>query len=104
MLPHVKTAGPAETVTRWGIDFTEITTKFGRLYVVLSEVFDACGHADEAMVLDPEYIQKYSHIPFKAMPIDLRSSGQRNCEAIVLTEASCIVLRYPDAHLRIVTK
>ena len=56
------------------------------------------------MVLDPEYIQKYSHIPFKAMPIDLRSSGQRNCEAIVLTEASCIVLRYPDAHLRIVTK
>lgn len=104
MLPHVKTAGPAETVTRWGIDFTEITTKFGRLYVVLSEVFDACGHADEAMVLDPEYIQKYSHIPFKAMPIDLRSSGQRNCEVIVLTEASCIVLRYPDAHLRIVTK
>lgn len=94
--------GASETVTRWGIDFTEIHTKFGRLYVVLSEIFDTCGHEDDAMIVDPEYLQKYTHIPFKAMPIDLLRSGQRNSEAVVLTEASCLVLRYPGAHMRIV--
>lgn len=103
-LETVKAVGAAETVTRWGIDFTEIHTKFGRLYVVLSEVFDACGHADDAMVIDPEYLQKYTHLPFKAMPIDLMKSGQRNSEAVVLTEASCLVLRYPGAHTRIVAR
>lgn len=101
-LDSVKVIGATETVTRWGIDFTEIHTKFGRLYVVLSEIFDICGHEDDAMVIDPEYLQKYTHIPFKAMPIDLLKSGQRNSEAVVLTEASCLVLRYPGAHLRIV--
>ena len=101
-LDTVKVIGATETVTRWGIDFTEIHTKFGRLYVVLSEIFDACGHEDDAMIIDPEYLQKYTHIPFKAMPIDLLKSGQRNSEAVVLTEASCLVLRYPGAHLRVI--
>jgi hypothetical protein len=32
----------------------------------------------------------------------LRSSGQRNTEAVVLTEVSCLVLRYPDAHVRVI--
>lgn len=93
--------GATQTVTRWGIDFTEIHTKFGRLYVVLSEIFDACGHADDGMVIDPEYLQKYVHLPFRALPIDLSKSGQRNTKAIVLTEASCLVLRYPTAHMRV---
>ncbi len=100
-LNTVKSLGAVETVTRWGIDFKEMHTNFGRLYVVLSEVFDMCGHADDGMVIDPEYLQKYVHIPFKAMPIDLCRSGQRNTEAVVLTEASCLVLRYPNAHMRI---
>ena len=72
--------------------------------MILSEVFDLCGHPDDGMVIDPEYIQKYVHIPFKATPLDLRSSGQRNCDAMVLTGASCLVLRYPNAHMRIVRK
>jgi hypothetical protein len=97
-----KTLGATETVTKWGIDFTEIHTNFGRLYVVLSEVFDVCGRPYDGMVIDPEYLQKYTHIPFKAMPIDLSKSGQRNTEAVILTEASCLILRYPNAHVRII--
>lgn len=103
-IEHVKVLDATQTTTRWGLDFREIVTNFGRLYVILSEVFDQCGHPDDGMIIDPEYIQKYVHIPFKAMPLDLRTSGQRNCDAIVLTEASCLVLRYPDAHMRIVRK
>ena len=70
----------------------------------MSEVFDQCGHGGDAMVIDPEYITKYSHVPFRTERLDLRSSGQRNTDAIVITEASCVVLRYPRAHMKIVKK
>ncbi len=92
-----------DKVTRWGIDFTEMVTKFGTLYVVASELFDECGHADDGMIIDPEYITKYCHVPFHTECLDLRSSGQRNTDAIVITEASCLVLRYPQAHMRLIS-
>ncbi len=86
----------------WGIDFNIIQSKFGRLYVVYSEVFDSMGHSRDGMIIDPEYIQKHQFIPFRADRLDLRGSGQRNTEAMVLTEASCLTLRYPNAHARII--
>lgn len=101
-LEHVKIIGANETSTHWGLDFTEIVTKFGRLYVMASEIFDQCGHAHDGMIIDPEYITKYCHVPFRTERLDLRTSGQRNTEAIVITEASCLVLRYPQAHARII--
>lgn len=85
----------------WGIDFTEIVTHFGSLYVSMSEIFDQAGKAGCGMVIDPEYLVKYSHIPFSTERLNLRESGQRNTEAIVITEASCLVLRYPTSHMRI---
>lgn len=100
---HSKVIMAQDKVTRWGIDFTELVTKFGTLYVVASELFDQCGHAADGMIIDPEYITKYCHVPFHTEKLDLRASGQRNTDAIVITEASCLVLRYPDAHIRIVT-
>lgn len=93
-----------DKVTKWGIDFNEIHTKFGSLYVLHSEIFDQCGHSADGIVIDPEYIQKYSHIPFSAEKLDLKKSGLRNTDAVVLTEASCLVLRYPNAHLRVTAK
>ena len=56
------------------------------------------------MVIDPEYIQKYVHIPFSTEALDLKSSGLRNTDALVLTEASCLVLRYPKSHMRIIRR
>ncbi len=100
-LDYARVVTASETVTKWGIDFTELRSKFGKLYVVLSEVFDQCGHSDDAMIIDPEYITKYTHVPFHSKMLDLRASGQRNTDAVVITEASCLVLRYPKAHLKI---
>lgn len=85
----------------WGIDFDCITSKFGTLYVKHSEIFDLCGMSGCGMVIDPEYITKYSHIPFSADRISFHKQGLRNTEATVLTEASCLILRYPGAHVRI---
>ena len=92
----------SQSVTKWGIDFTELHSKFGTLLVMLSEVFDECEMADNGIIIDPEYITKYSPCPFTTQRLDLKASGQRNVDAIVLTEASCLVLRYPKAHMRII--
>lgn len=92
------------TVTKWGLDFTEIHSKFGTLYVMLAEVFDHCGRSDCGMVIDPEYITKYCHVPFRTERLNLRTSGVRNTEAVIITECSCVILRYPQSHMRIVAE
>ncbi len=100
-LEYSKVVTAGENVVKWGIDFSELRSKFGTLYVLLSEVFDEVGMADNGMVIDPEYLQKYCHIPFSTEALNLKASGVRNVDALVLTEASCLVLRYPKAHMRI---
>ncbi len=65
-------------------------------------MFDQCGHSDDGMVIDPAYLTKYVHVPFHSEQLDLRRSGTRNTSAVVITEASCVVLRYPDSHLRVI--
>ncbi|MCM1005397.1 MAG: DUF5309 domain-containing protein [Prevotella sp.] len=97
---HVITA--RDQVTAWGIDFSELQSKFGKLFVVYSDIFDLMGMPGNGIIIDPEYIQKHVFIPFNAETLDLRGSGQRNCEALVMTEASCLTLRYPEAHARII--
>lgn len=92
---------PGDVMSRWGLDFTEMHSKFGTLYVIHSEVMDSCGHAADGLIIDPEFLTKYVHVPFSATTLDLRTSGQRNTEAVVMTEVSCLVLRYPDAHVRV---
>lgn len=100
----VRTVSATEKKTIWGIDFHLIVTKFGTLYVHHSEVFDLCGMPDNGMVIDPEYLTKYSHVPFSAERISFRKQGLRNTEGVVLTEASCLVLRHPNAHMRITAR
>lgn len=93
-----------DTVTRWGIDFNEIRSKFGSLYVVHSEVFDQCGRSTDGIIIDPQYMTKYSHVPFRVEHLDLKKSGLRNTEALVATEASCVVLRHPKTHIKVTAK
>lgn len=90
------------TNVKWGLTFSELHSNFGKLSIVHSEVFDQCGHECDGMVIDPDYLTKYVHIPFHAEQLDLRRSGQRNTSAVVITEASCMVLRYPDTHLKVI--
>lgn len=96
-----RTVGAEDNETIWGINFNKLVSKFGTLYVAHSEIFDLCGMSAYGMIIDPEYITKYTHLPFSAERISFRKQGVRNTEATVLTEASCLVLRYPDTHIRI---
>ena len=90
--------------SKWGLETREITTNFGSLYILHSEVFDQCGHSKDAMVLDQAFITKFCHVPFRPEKLDLRAAGSRNADAVVLTEASCLVLRNPNVHLRVIGK
>ena len=100
-LESTKVIMAGDTVTRWGIDFNEIRSKFGSLYVVHAEVFDQCGHASDGLIVDPQYMTKYTHVPFRVEHLDLKKSGVRNTDALVATEASCLVLRHPKTHIRV---
>ena len=100
-LDYTRVISAGQHVSKWGIDFSELRSKFGCLYLLLSEVFDEMGMSEFGMVIDPEYIQKYVHIPFSTEQLNLKKSGVRNVDALVMTEASCLVLRYPKAHMRI---
>ena len=93
-----------ETRMKWGVEFKEMVSNFGTLYLLHSEIFDQCGHRNDGFILDPNYMTKYVHVPFRAEQLDLRTSGQRNTDAVVPTEASCLVLRYPKAHMKVIGK
>ena len=101
-LDYTKSVSAGDTVVKWGIELKEIRSNFGSLYILHSEIFDQCGHSADGFVLDPDYVTKYCHTPFSVEKLDLRSSGQRNTDAVAITEASCLVLRYPQAHMRVV--
>ncbi len=74
-ISYTRVAQASDKVTHWGIDFSEIRSKFGSLYVIHAEVFDQCGHEyDDGLVIDPEYLVKYVHVPFKVERLDLRKS------------------------------
>jgi len=91
----------SETYTRFGLQFHEIVSNFGSLFLIYSPVFDLCGHKGDALVVDPDLVTKYCHIPFRSDTLDLRTAGIRNTDAVVITEASCVVLRQPNAHIRV---
>lgn len=99
-----KVVSAEDDFVKWGIDFSEVRSKFGRLFVLYSEVFDECGMSDYGFIFDPEYLSKWSHVPFDRQVLDLKGAGVRNTDAVVLTEASCLTLRYPAAHMRIIPK
>lgn len=101
-LEYSKVVSAGESKVKWGIEFKEISSNFGSLYILHSEVFDQCGHENDGFIIDPNYMTKYVHVPFQAEKLDLRKSGQRNTDAVVLTEASCLVLRYPNAHMKVI--
>ena len=86
---------------RWGLEFTELTTNFGSFAFVLDEVFDLHEMADCGMIIDVDYLQRYTFEKFGRNVIDLNSQGTRDSKAVVLREISSLVLKAPQNHRRI---
>lgn len=88
--------------TKWDLRLNGYTTVFGTTYIILHEVFDLKGMEDCGIVIDPDYLAKRTFIPFVRNVLELKKSGVRNTDAVVLQEMSCTYLRYPTAHCRII--
>ena len=87
---------------KWGITWNLIVTNFGTLYCLHDEVFDQVGMPGNGLIIDPEFLTKRVFQSFGKIDLDLVKSGQRNTDARIYTEISGVILKYPEAHMRIV--
>lgn len=90
--------------TYLGVHCTKITSTFGTLHVVHHPLFDEQGWSQRGLAIDPQFVFKRVFVPMKASALDFKSSGQKNADAKILQEVSCLVLRYPDCHAIIMPK
>lgn len=84
--------------TYLGVKCTSIVSDFGTLKIVHAPLLDELGWKEKGIVLDFEHIYKKEFVPMHATELDLKGSGQRNANAKVIQEVSCLVLRHPDCH------
>lgn len=85
-------------VVKWGIEFTEIVTNFGLLYIYHHPLFSATGWADNGLILDLEHIRAKEFMPMGVRPLDLKLAGTSLSDATVISEVSCLTLANPDCH------
>jgi hypothetical protein len=62
------------------------------------ELFDMNDKADEIFVIDPEYLRKKHFMTWDRKEYDMAKLAKRDTHAVVLKEASCCYLVYPNAH------
>lgn len=84
--------------TYLGVKCTSIVSTFGVLHVVHAPLFDEQGWSAKGLAIDPEHIYKEEFQPMIARDLDFKSSGEKNADAKMLQEVSCLILRYPDCH------
>lgn len=87
-----------ENVEHWDLKFKSFDTNFGEILAIHSEMMDLQGKTDEALVIDPEFLSKRIHRGWSRDTYDMKKLAQRNTNAVVLSEISCLYLRYPKAH------
>ncbi len=91
----------SEEMTKFGVDFSVIVTKFGRLNIVHLELFDEVGMPGNGFVLDPTNAVRKEFKPFTRRELDLKKAGIRNTDALFFQEVVCVNLMNPKTHCRI---
>jgi len=92
------------TEVKWGIRFRKIESNFGTLYVKHHPLFDLVGENDNGLVLDLNNVEKHIFLPTQIETLNLRKPGLKKADATVISETSCLVLRYPATHAKITPK
>ena len=89
-------AGKTEVV--WGITWNLITTNFGTLYMLPYNLLNKYGKSGEALVIDPQYLDKWTFKATERTELDLKTAGIFDGDVTVLTDISGPALKYPKAH------
>lgn len=87
-------------VEKWGLKFTSFDSNFGKLLAMHHELMDMNGMSDQAFIIDPEYLRKKTFEMFSRKTYDMEKLAKRKTNAVVMSEASCCYLVYPNAHIR----
>lgn len=83
---------------KWGLKFTSFDSNFGKLLVMHHELMDKNEKSDEIFVVDPEYLRKKHFQTWSRKEYDMAKLAKRDTQAVVMKEASCCYLTYPNAH------
>jgi len=83
---------------KWGIKWNQIETNFGILLYKHHSLLDHAGWGEKGIVLDINQIEKHTMKPMATRKLNLKESGQRNVDAVVLEETTGVITRYPDTH------
>ena len=59
---------------------------------------DANEKRDEILSSIPEYLRKKHFLTWSRQEYDMAKLAKRDTKAIVMKEASCVYLTYPNAH------
>ena len=100
----VKQLEAKSTEVKWGLTFNKIETNFGVLLYKHHPLFDLAGWGDNGLILDMNHIEKHTRKPMAITKLDLIGSGQRLADAVVISETTGVVTRYPDTHALIAPK
>lgn len=83
---------------KWGLKFTSFDSNFGKLLVMHHELMDKNEKSDEIFIVDPEYLRKKYFETWSRKEYDMAKLAKRDTQAVVMKEASCCYLTYPNAH------
>lgn len=86
---------------RWGLKFTSFDSNFGKLLVMHHELMNENEKSDEIFIIDPEYLRKKTFQTWSRKEYDMAKLAKRDTQAVVMKEASCCYLVYPNAHARV---
>lgn len=82
----------------FGIKWNRIETNFAEFLCYHYEFLDRYGWSEKGLVIDPEYINKWTFVDTNTQNIDMRSQGE-NVDKKVTQEVSCAILKYPSLHM-----
>lgn len=86
------------TVLAWGIEWKSVRSNFGETLLLQHDLLDMYGFEDKAIVIDPQYLDKWVFRAMKRDVLDLLKAGTYDGSMAVLTEMSGPALRYPGVH------
>jgi hypothetical protein len=84
----------------YGIEVSQIVSKFGTLLVVHDQSLDDVQMADKAFILDADFLRKWT-MGWRVNQFDFRKSGDSDADGRMLMEICALVLKNPNAHSRV---
>jgi hypothetical protein len=84
----------------YGLEFSQIISKFGTLNVIHDQTLNDLGWSDRGFILDQDFLRKWT-MGWRVENFDLRGTGEADADARALIEICGLVLKNPEAHTRV---